>query len=276
MKTFRYLLLILTLLLLAACGGPSEPQQTVETPAAEQAPPAEANPTEMDSNTPAEIVDETADEAPAPDEQDADDKIVLAQAETTPPKVTGRFQPKTHYQKLTTAQGTSSPPDVVEVAEVFWYGCPHCFNFDPIVDNWAEQLPEDVNFIRIPVMWNPTNAIHARLFYTLDALGKLDEVHEEVFTAMHVNNQTLTTEAEMIALVGKHGISEQEFRDTFTSFAVESKLKRAQNLTKRYRIQSVPILVVNGTYLTSGKGIKNFNDMLAVADELVAMERENR
>ena len=273
MKILRNVLLMLTaLLLLAACGGSGEPQQTTEAPVVEQ-PEVSTD----DGSTQTEMVAETTDEEPpATAQQDTGDKIVLTQAEKTAPKVTGKFQAKTHYQKLTTAQGTSSPPDVIEVAEVFWYGCPHCFNFDPVVDNWAEELPEDVNFIRIPVMWNPTNAIHARLFYTLEALGKLDEVHEEVFTAMHVNNQMLTTEAEMIALVGKHGISEQEFRDTFTSFAVESKLKRAQNLTKRYRIQSVPILVVNGTYLTSGKGIKNFDDMLAVADELVAMEREDR
>ena len=125
-------------------------------------------------------------------------------------------------------------------------------------------------------MWNPTNAIHARLFYTLDALGKLDEVHDAIFNEMHTNNRDADQRSGNDRTGRTHGISRKNLTDTFRSFAVESKLKRAENLTKRYRIQSVPILVVNGTYLTSGKGIRNFDDMLAVADDLVAMERQNR
>ena len=138
---------------------------------------------------------------------------------------------------------------------------------------YQENLPDDINFLRLPVIWNPTNQIHARLFYTAEALGKLEEMHEEVFREIHINNQTLSTEASIQKFFLRFGVSAEEFKKTFRSFAVESKLKRAKNLTQRYRIQSVPLLVTNGKYLTQGPEIKNFDDILAVTDELVERER---
>lgn len=273
MKSTRILTLALFACLFAACGDASGPDRPATAPAAEPAPavPAtDSNPAPTgESRRPVEVVEESAGEAAAEPEA-----IVLAQAETAEaaPQLQ-KYREGTHFTKLTTAQGTSSSPDAVEVAEVFWYGCPHCYNFDPIVDNWAQTLPDDVNLIRLPVMWNPTNAIHARLFYTVEALGKLDEVHSAIFNELHVNNRMLTNEAEIIEFVEKFGISADEFKKTFRSFAVESKLKRAKNLTQRYRIQSVPLFVINGKYLTTGDGIKNFDDMLAVADDLIIRER---
>ena len=223
-----------------------------------------------------EAIEESASE-PVADEAESGDAIVLA--ETQPdaaPKSTKawKYEAKNHFTMLTTAQGTSSSPDVIEVTEVFWYGCPHCFNFDPYLKKWQEGIPDDVNFVRLPVIWNPTNQIHARMFYTAEALGKLDEMHEEIFREMHINKKTLTTEGAIQEFFLRFGVSEDEFKSTFRSFAVESKLKRAKNLTQRYRIQSVPILVTNGKYLTQGPGVKNFDDMLAVTDELVERERQ--
>jgi thiol:disulfide interchange protein DsbA len=264
----RALILATLTLLFAACGGSTEPEQGVTEPTPQEA----ATPT-ISTKKPVAVIEESVDEKTS---ADVGEKIVLAQTETPVAPATQKFLVDTHYVKLTTAQGTSSAPDVIEVAEVFWYGCPHCFTFDPIVNNWAENLPDDVNFIRIPVMWNPTNAIHARIFYTLEALGRLDDVHAAVFNELHVNKKTLTNEDEILEFISEQGISADDWNKTFRSFAVESKLKRAANLTKRYRIQSVPLLVINGKYLTSGKGIKNFNDMLAVADELIAMEQSDR
>jgi len=268
MNPTRTLLLTLLMLFFSACGGTTEPEQSITAPpVARQAGDQDTAPAK-----PVEIVKESADAAKA---SESSDKIVLAQADA-PAAAPQKYQANTHYVKLTTAQGTSSPPDVIEVAEVFWYGCTHCFNFDPIVNNWAKNLPAGVKFIRLPVMWNSTNAIHARLYYTLEALDKLDDLHHAIFTEMHVNNKTLTNEAEIINFIGQHGVSTEDFKKTFNSFAVESKLKRAKNLTQRYRIQSVPLLVINGTYLTTGDGIKDFDDMLAVADELIAREQQDR
>jgi len=271
MKPIQTLILTTLILLSAACGGTAEPEQNAgATTATRQA----AAPAESAEKT-VEVVEESAgDETPGP--KQASGEIVLAQAEAPAASAPQKFKAGTDYVKLTTAQGTSSPPDVVEVTEVFWYGCPHCFNFDPIVQNWADHLPDGVRFMRMPVMWNATNAMHARIFYTLEALGKLKEMHGKVFNEIHVNKHMLTSEAEILNFVSKQGISADEFKKTFHSFAVESKLKRAKNLTQRYRVQSVPLLVINGKYLTTGKGIRSFDDMLAVADELIARELQDR
>lgn len=281
MTSIRSFLTVATVMLLAACGGDPEPTQPQDTPpepaaTAKPAPAAAAQPEAPASE--AEPVEESAADSDA-DEAAVEDAIVLAEAEaetrSTPPSspVTQKYTEGQHYTVLTTAQGTSSSPDVVEVAEVFWYGCPHCYNFDPYIVKWEEELPDGVALIRLPVMWNPTNEIHARMFYTADALGKLDEMHQAIFKEMHLNGKTLTTETEIQAFFVNYGVSPEDFQKTFRSFPVETRLKKAKNLTQRYRIQSVPLLVVNGKYVTGGPGVKNFDDMISVANELITREQ---
>lgn len=283
MTSYRNLLVTLFAVLLTACGGDSDTESarnasepTVSQPAVSIEKEQLEDPAESTNIAVLEVVEESSSDVAA-DQTETDAAIILAEAAPeakTSPQKRWKYSPEKHYTILTTAQGTSSAPDVIEVTEVFWYGCPHCYSFDPYLEKWKENLPDDVNFVRLPVMWNPTNQIHARLFYTAEALGKLDEVHEAVFRAMHRDKQTLTTEASIQEFFLGYGISEQEFTDTFRSFAVESKLQRAKNLTQRYRIQSVPLLVTNGKYLTQGSEIKTFEEMLAVTDELVDRERQ--
>lgn len=279
----RSLPIAMFVIFLAACGGGSEtaqisanqepgdaPTTVIEEPASEPGSDGSASVAAL------EAVEESAGDSEV-DQAEPDDTIVLAEAEPESAVRSERrwkYSPEKHYTILTTAQGTSSPPDMIEVTEVFWYGCPHCYNFDPYLTQWRKDLPNDVNFVRLPVMWNPTNQIHARLFYTAEALGKLDEVHDAVFRAIHLDKQTLTTEDSIRNFLLDYGISEEDFDNTFRSFTVESKLKRAKNLTQRYRIQSVPLLVTNGKYLTQGSEIKTFENMLAVTDELVERERQ--
>jgi thiol:disulfide interchange protein DsbA len=176
------------------------------------------------------------------------------------------------FRRMTTAQGTSSPPDKIEVAEVFWYGCGHCYNFDPMIAEWKTGKPDNVAFVRIPVIWNPTNQAHARLMYTAEALGVLDKLHGEIFKAIHESGKTLTSEADMIELFAKVNVDEAAFREAFNSFGVTSAVKRAENLTRRYGIKSVPVIIVNGKYATDAPNIKTFDDILAVTNELVARE----
>jgi thiol:disulfide interchange protein DsbA len=282
MTCVRNLLIVVAIISFTACGGGSETGQVGTDQVADNIEPSAATETEALDESPdaagvavLEVVEESAgEESP---EQIEDDTIVLAEAESAAEveaEKAWKFSQGKHFTMLTTAQGTSSPADVIEVTEVFWYGCPHCFNFDPFLKKWEKDLPDNVNFVRLPVMWNPTNEIHARMFYTAEALGKLDEMHEAIFREMHINNQSLTTEASIEALFLNFGVSEEEFEDTFRSFAIESKLKRAKNLTQRYRIQSVPILVTNGKYLATGPDVKNFDDMLAVTDELIEREQQ--
>jgi thiol:disulfide interchange protein DsbA len=284
MTSYRNLLLVSVAILFSACGDGSgtDQAQDIEPAAETPAIPAAETQTEIaadsiETTDPAalEVVEESAGEADT-SSSPADEAIVLAQSESAPAQEDApqwQFSEGQHFTMLTTAQGTSSAPDVIEVAEVFWYGCPHCFNFDPYLKKWAPELPDDVRFIRLPVMWNPTNQIHARIFYTAEALNKLDVMHDAVFKEMHANRKPLTSENDIRNFFSRFDVSEEEFNNTFRSFGVESKLKRAKNLTQRYRVQSVPLLVINGKYLTTGPGVKNFDDMLAVAEELIERER---
>lgn len=217
-------------------------------------------------------VTETEGLTTAPVEQDEATASQPAQESTE--KAEWKYKEGADYRRMATAQGTSSPPDKIEVAEIFWYGCPHCYNFDPILTQWKAGKPEDVSFVRIPVIWNPTNQIHARLMYTAEALGIQDKAHEAIFKAMHQENNTLSTEADMIELFARFGIDEAKFKEAYNSFSVTSAVKRAENLTRRYGIKSVPIIVVNGKYAVEGPNIKTFDDMINVTNELLAREQQ--
>jgi thiol:disulfide interchange protein DsbA len=262
--------------LLTACGSP---QGTGNTDAA-SAPTPQAEATQPAAPTPLPTEEPTQAPPPAGVQESAaaqpvggGEQLKLASAAPPDSGVQWRFQENQDFKVLTATQGMAGAPDKIEVVEAFWYGCPHCYQFDPLVGDWSGKLPGDVRFLRLPVMWNPTNQIHARLYYTAQALGKAEEIHSAVFREMHVNGKQLATEAEIEAFFGKFGVSAAEFQKTFRSFAVEGQLKRARDLTERYQIRSVPILIVNGKFTTEAPGVKSFDEMLAVANELIERER---
>jgi thiol:disulfide interchange protein DsbA len=266
-------------LALTACGQPEAPQAT-NAPAAPSAS-VEAGPittptpeaaVDTSAAAPAATVEETVSEpAPGPD---LGKDIVLA-AENTPPAALSKwkFRQGAHYSLLPAAQGTSSSPGKIEVAEVFWYGCPHCFDLEPQIKDWAARQPADVSFVKIPVTWQQPHEIHARVFYTAEALGKLDQIGPEVFRAFHLQNKQLLDENEIRAFFGQFGVSAQEFDSTWRSFGVDSAVKRAKELTQRYRVRSVPLLIVNGKYVTDGPEIRSHKEQLERVDELIQRER---
>jgi len=272
----RLFLYLVFAVVLSACGAEDSATGSAPATVTESAPapaPAAAEPA-------AEPVVAAPEPAPATAE---DSDIAVVQADVAKPATAAapvdtnwQFAAGKHYSQLTSAQGTSGGPGGVEVTEVFWYGCPHCFSFDPIITRWEDEQPADVRFVRLPVMWNPTNEIHARMYYTAEALGKLDEMHQAFFTAMHRDGKTLSREDDIRKIFAEFGVSDEEFDNTFRSFAVESKLNRAKSLTQRYRIRSVPVIVVDGKYVVDGPEVKSYGDMLAVTDELVAKERVER
>ncbi|MGH8495128.1 MAG: thiol:disulfide interchange protein DsbA/DsbL [Gammaproteobacteria bacterium] len=271
-----YGLLAALLLLLMACTAdePAEPARDTPPPAAETAqapPPATAPPA---NEGPADPVEESA----ALDaETEAADDVELALAdpeETADAPASSQFVEGEHYRVLMPAQPTSSSPDQVEVAEVFWYGCPHCFTFEPYLENWRENLPSWVNFVRIPAVWNDQVRMHARAFYTAEALGKLEEIHGPLFREIHVNNNPLPSEDALASFFAAHGVDEETFHETFRSFAVETSLRRADTLNRRYQVQSVPVIVVNGKYVTDGEMAGGYEALLAIVDELAASEHE--
>jgi thiol:disulfide interchange protein DsbA len=143
----------------------------------------------------------------------------------------------------------------------------------PAIEAWrGKGKPQYVEFVRVPAMWNDALRMHARLFYTAEALGKLDELHSTIFREIHVNNDPLSTVEQMTAFFKKHGVSADEFQKTFASFAVESKLQRADFLNRRFQINSVPQLAVNGKYLTDESMAGGEPELFQVIQELAAHE----
>ncbi len=199
----------------------------------------------------------------------APERIVLAQADTS----ARQFSLGEHYERLTPAQPTSSGPEQIEVAEVFWYACPHCYTFDPYLESWKENIAGDVSFVRIPVLWAGIHQMHARIYYTAETLNKLDEMHADIFREIHVNRNGLDNPAAIGSFFGNYGVDQATFDSTFESFAVYTKLQRADELARRYRISSVPTVIVNGKYVTSATMAGSYPVLLEVIDELIAMER---
>lgn len=282
--SFRNLLIALLLVGLAACESDTTgPDQSSELALPDEAaeatesaePGAEAEVAAVEQEAINTVTESAAIEEEVEDEQEAiiiaDEEVAVAEAETSDQ---WQFKEGRHFRRFTTAQGTSSAPDKIEVAEIFWYGCQHCYDFEPYIDNWETELPADVEFVRVPVMWNTPHQIHARAFYTAQALGKIDEIHGPMFREIHINNNPLTTEASLQAFFEDFGVSEEEFQKTFRSFAINGKIKRAMNLTERYQVRSVPTLVVNGKYTTDAPDVASQQQRLDIANELVERERQ--
>ena len=139
----------------------------------------------------------------------------------------------------------------VEVIEFFWYGCPHCYDFEPELSSWVKRQPKDVVFRRVPVAFRDDFMPHSQLFYALEAMGKGDALNEKVMYAMHKENKRLLSENEIADWVASQGIDRNTFLATYRSFAVVSKARAAKQLTESYRIDGVPTIVMQGKYVTS-------------------------
>lgn len=178
-----------------------------------------------------------------------------------------------HYVVLP-APAPTADPDKIEVAELFWYGCGHCFELDPIIREWKGSLADDVHFREVPAMFGGAWNTHGQLFYTVESLGKLEETHSAIFTAIHQQNNRLADQAAMVKLLSDYDISEEEFNKAWGSFGVRSKLEQATRLAKAYRATGVPTLIINGKYRIEGAMVGGFAEMLKVAEFLVEQERQ--
>jgi len=160
----------------------------------------------------------------------------------------------------------------VEVVELFWYGCPHCYRLEPDLKNWLKNKPANVVFVRVPAVFRPIWAFHAKVYYTAEVLGVLDKVHDAMFNAMHVQRRKMATVDEVKALFAQYGVTSEKFDNAFNSFAVDAKVRRATDLTQRYGLEGVPALVINGKYVTDGVMAHGHNGMLQVTDYLISKE----
>jgi thiol:disulfide interchange protein DsbA len=189
-----------------------------------------------------------------------------------------------NYTRLVPAQPTSVPAGQVEVLEFFWYACPHCYAIDPLVESWKKTKPAYISFSRVHVMWNEGHRSLARLYYTLESMGKLDQLQSEVFKEIHVNGNPLvaanpTNEAEseriQTTFVRKFGISESDFKKAYHSFAVDTAMQRADELVQRYRVDGVPRFVVNGKYIADVATAGSPERLISLVGDLAAQEHKH-
>lgn len=169
--------------------------------------------------------------------------IVQAADSSAPP---APFQEGKDYVRLPVAV-LPATPDKPEVVELFWYGCPHCYDLEPTVRRWLKYKPENVVFTRIAVAFGANWEPGARAYYAAEALGVLDKVHQPLFEAMH-QKRSLTTEDELAAFFAEQGVDPAAFRKAYKSFQTETQLRRGNQLAQRYGVRGVPAVIVNGQY----------------------------
>jgi thiol:disulfide interchange protein DsbA len=163
----------------------------------------------------------------------------------------------------------------VEVLEFFWYGCPHCYSLEPQLEKWIAVLPKDVAFRRVPAVFNDTWARDAGIFYTFEALGVLERVHRPFFDAIHKERLNVGDPAARDAWLQKQGVDSKRFEDAFRSFGVQTKVRRARQLSIAYRIDGTPALAVQGRYTISAEQARTQSNMLVIADYLIGVARKS-
>ncbi len=281
-----FLTVALALCALAGCSSSTPPANPAEAPAAAAATPpagaaqatgtaagtaAAATPAATPASKPDAGGDSPALEAAAP----------LAGAGQLPSLkwVAGK-----NYVPLSPAQQTDSPPGKVEVIEVFWYACPHCYALDPLIESWRKTKPDYIDFKRVPVTWQEIHRAHARLFYTLAALGKEDALHKGIFELMHTDaghqgnylfmqGNGQETFSVMQQYAKSNGIAPDEFAGAWNSFTVQSNMSRADDIVRRYRIDGVPSILINGKYMTDEGMAGGPANVINIINDLAASER---
>ena len=211
---------------------------------------------------------------------------VAAATSSTPAAAAGsQWQEGVNYTRVVPAQPTNVPAGQVEVLEFFWYACPHCYSLEPHVAAWLKSKPPYVTFTRVPVEWNENHRSLARLFYALEGMGKLNELHSEIFKEIQVNgdpligpdpNNPVTAERVQVAFIKKIGLSEADFGKAYHDMNVETAMQRADQLGQRYRVTGVPTFVVNGKYVTDiAMAGGTPEKLMALVSDLAAQEHKH-
>ncbi|MBZ9539902.1 thiol:disulfide interchange protein DsbA/DsbL [Modicisalibacter tunisiensis] len=180
------------------------------------------------------------------------------------------------YKVLDTPVETSVPDGQIEVTEVFWYGCPHCYAFEKPLNAWVAELPDDVTFMRVPATMGDTWTAHARAFYAAKSLGILDKVHDDFFDAIHKDGRHLTDPEKVAEFFSHYGVTKDEALKALDSFGVKSELNQAHARMRGYQIMGVPALIVDGHYVVTPQSAGSLENMPRVADALIDKVREQR
>jgi len=162
----------------------------------------------------------------------------------------------------------------IEVIEFFSYGCPHCADLEPVMQQWVKNMPADVQFRRVPVMYQDRWVPLAKIYYTLDALGEEKRLSPEVFSALHSRGVSLWQDKTFFDWAASQGLDRKKVEDMYSSFAISSKMTRARTLPQAYQVQSVPTFVVDGRFVTYR--IPTHAAIPAVLDALITKARNER
>jgi thiol:disulfide interchange protein DsbA len=285
------ILAVAALLVLSACTreapapAPSpvaETQATAPTPATP--PPPEARSTQ--SETEQATASQESGDADADTHARSDASLEkIAGAATGAQLPGGKWQPGVNYDPVVPAQPTSVAPGKVEVMEVFWLACPHCYALEPQIRSWLKTKPAYVEFVRVPVIWQDIHRTHARLYYTLEALGR-DDLVAKAFDTIHQDLENRVpplvgqSEEETYRLqqqfATQNGISADYFSKAYNSFSVSSNLQRAEEVTQRYHVQGVPFFVVNGKYSSEVAKAGSESKLIELINDLAASEHAHR
>lgn len=176
------------------------------------------------------------------------------------------------YVTISPAQPTQTG-DKIEVLEVFWYACPHCFDFEPHISKWLASKPDDVEFRRMPGIFRKNWIPHAKAYFTAEKLGVLDAIHTPLFDAIHKYKKKIHDDGAIKKFFVKHGVDKDEFTKTYESDEVQTKVKQAFVMGQRYKLTGVPAVIVNGKYMVSGSTAGSFENVLKVINQLVDKER---
>jgi thiol:disulfide interchange protein DsbA len=193
---------------------------------------------------------------------------------TSPVAAPANYVEGQHFQVLDKPVKTVNA-EKIEVAEVFWYGCPHCFHFEPELIPWIKSLPDDVVFVHVPAIWREPMDLHAKMYYTALQLNLAGQIHPAIFKAMNIDKKLFSSEEEIARFFGGFGIDREKFRSVFNSFTTDSLIRQAGQKVRDYQIEGTPEIIVNGKYRISVRfdGVANQKHMLRIASYLIDKER---
>jgi protein dithiol oxidoreductase (disulfide-forming) len=279
-------------LIMCSCGRASQQSPTTQaakppTPSViqQQTPP----PTQPDTTTQqAEVQQAAAAQEKGSDEPEDDPRAArgdsglerLAQMPADQQLPAGKWKPGVNYDPLVPAQPTTVGPGKVEVVEVFWLGCPHCAALEPYIQSWLKNKPPYIDFVRVPVMWGPAHRAHAHLFYTIAALNRQDLL-QKAFDAIQNQHQMLFASSDddtlkaQVAWATSNGVKAEDYTKAYNSFSVNSNLQRAEQLTQRYHVEGVPLVVINGKYTTDVAKANGQSNLIQLIDDLAATEHKH-
>ena len=180
------------------------------------------------------------------------------------------FKEGVNYEKL--EQQPTDTGDKIEVLEFFWYGCPHCYHFEPALNGWLKTKPDNVTFIRVPAIFRPDWKVQARAYYALERMGVIEKMHDRIFDEIHKKRKRLNTLDSIADFVAKNGVDRAKFVDEYNSFEVDGLVRKALKKLRAYHVDGVPTLAVNGKYKFSGRTAGSHKKMIELLNDLIKKE----